>query len=33
MSCEETNNVVPCKVGDIIVEEVSGDRVEVWKQD
>jgi len=32
MSCEETGNVAPCKVGDIIVEEESGDRVEVWKQ-
>jgi len=32
MSCEETSNVVPCKVGDIIVEDESGDRVEVWKQ-
>ncbi len=33
MSCEETNNVVPCKVGDIIIEDVSGERVEVWQQD
>ena len=31
MSCEETNNVVPCKVGDIIVEDASGDKVDVWK--
>jgi len=33
MSCEETSGVVPCKVGDIIVEEATGDSVEVWKQD
>ena len=33
MSCEETGNVVPCKVGDIIVEDASGDSVEVWKSD
>ena len=33
MSCEETSNVVPCKIGDIIVEDASGDNVEVWKQD
>jgi len=32
MSCEETSNVAPCKVGDIIVEEESGDRVEVWQR-
>lgn len=31
MSCEETGNVVPCKVGDIIVEDATGDKVEVWK--
>ena len=33
MPCEETNYVVPCKVGKIIVEEINGDNVEVWKQD
>jgi len=33
MSCEETSNVVPCKVGDIIVEDATGDSVEVWKSD
>jgi hypothetical protein len=33
MSCEETSNVVPCKIGDIIVEDASGDSVEVWKSD
>ena len=29
MPCEETNYVVPCKVGEIIVEEINGDNVEV----
>jgi len=33
MSCEETSGVVPCKIGDIIVEDASGDSVEVWKRD
>jgi hypothetical protein len=33
MSCEETGNVVPCKVGDIIVEDTTGDSVEVWKRE
>lgn len=33
MSCDETSNIVPCKIGDIIVEEATGDRVEVWKRD
>lgn len=33
MSCEETSNVVPCKIGEIIVEDATGDSVEVWKQD
>ena len=33
MSCEETSNVAPCKIGDIIVEDATGDSVEVWKQD
>ena len=33
MTCEETNNVVPCKVGDIIVEDATGDSVDVWKSD
>lgn len=33
MSCEETSHVVPCKIGDIIVEDVAGDSVEVWKRD
>jgi hypothetical protein len=33
MSCEETGNVVPCKIGDIIVEDETGDSVEVWKGD
>jgi hypothetical protein len=33
MSCEETSNVVPCRIGDIIVEDATGDSVEVWKKD
>jgi hypothetical protein len=33
MSCEETSNVVPCKIGDIIVEDATGDSVEVWTSD
>jgi len=33
MTCEETSNVVPCKIGDIIVEDATGDSVEVWKKD
>jgi len=33
MACEETGYVVPCKVGDIIVEDESGDAVEVWKRE
>jgi hypothetical protein len=33
MSCEDTGNVVPCRIGDIIVEDATGDSVEVWKQD
>ncbi len=33
MTCEETNNVMPCKVGDIIVEDATGESVEVWKKD
>jgi hypothetical protein len=33
MSCEETSNVAPCKIGDIIVEDANGDSVDVWKQD
>jgi hypothetical protein len=33
MPCEETNYVVPCRVGDIIVEDVTGDSVEIWKRD
>ena len=33
MSCEETSNVAPCKIGDIIVEDATGDSVELWKKD
>lgn len=31
--CEETGGEAPCKIGEIIVEEASGDTVEVWKRD
>ena len=33
MSCEETSNIAPCKIGDIIVEDATGNSVEVWKSD
>jgi uncharacterized protein YjaG (DUF416 family) len=33
MPCEDTGYVVPCRVGEIIVEEINGDNIEVWKQD
>jgi hypothetical protein len=33
MSCEETANVAPCKIGDIIVENEIDNSVEVWKGD
>ncbi|MCH9004506.1 MAG: hypothetical protein IH838_04355 [Proteobacteria bacterium] len=32
-SCEETSGVAPCRIGEIIVEEATGDSVEVWKRD
>ena len=32
-SCDDTNGVAPCKIGQIIVEEASGDSVEIWKRD
>ncbi len=32
-SCEQTDGVAPCKIGDIIVEAEAGDNVELWKQD
>ena len=31
-TCDETAGEAPCKVGDIIVEEATGDRVDVWKR-
>ncbi len=31
--CEETAGAAPCKIGDIIVEDATGDSVEVWKRD
>lgn len=33
MSCEDTSYVAPCRVGDIIVEDASGDNVEVWQRE
>jgi hypothetical protein len=33
MPCEETSNIAPCKIGDIIVEDATGNSVEVWKSD
>jgi hypothetical protein len=32
-SCEETEGIVPCKVGDIIMEGTEGDPVGVWRRD
>ena len=32
-TCDETRGRAPCKVGDIIVENTSGDDVEVWRRD
>jgi hypothetical protein len=32
-TCDETKGEAPCKVGEIIVEDVSGDSVEIWKRD
>jgi hypothetical protein len=32
-TCEETEGIAPCKIGDIIMEGVDGDSVEVWRRD
>ena len=32
-ACEETDGAAPCKIGDIIVEDATGDSVEVWTRD
>ena len=32
-SCDETDGQAPCKIGEIIVEEASGESVEVWKRE
>ena len=32
-SCEETGGAAPCKIGDIIVEQATGESVDVWKGD
>lgn len=31
-TCDETNGVAPCKVGEIIIEDPTGDPVEVWRR-
>ncbi|MEL7185275.1 MAG: hypothetical protein AAFN50_02425 [Pseudomonadota bacterium] len=30
--CSDTNGAAPCKIGQIIVEEATGDSVEVWRR-
>ena len=32
-SCEETEGIAPCKIGDIIMEGADGDSVDVWRRD
>jgi hypothetical protein len=32
-TCDESEGVAPCKIGDIIIEGASGDPVEVWRRD
>jgi len=32
-TCEETEGIAPCKIGDIIMEGADGDSVEVWRRD
>jgi hypothetical protein len=32
-TCEETEGVTPCKVGEIIIEDAMGEPVEVWRRD
>jgi hypothetical protein len=32
-ACGEAAGVAPCKIGDIIIEEATGDPVEVWRRD
>ncbi|NIA26863.1 MAG: hypothetical protein GWP02_02325 [Desulfobulbaceae bacterium] len=32
-SCEETDGVTPCKIGEIIIEGADGDPVDVWRRD
>ncbi|MCH9693244.1 MAG: hypothetical protein K0U72_01935 [Gammaproteobacteria bacterium] len=31
-TCEESRGRAPCKIGEIIVEEATGDSVEVWRK-
>ena len=30
-TCEETNGIAPCKMGEIIIEGATGEPVEVWR--
>jgi len=32
-SCEETEGIAPCRIGDIIMEGADGDSVGVWRRD
>ena len=32
-ACGDAAGVAPCKIGDIIIEEATGDVVEVWRRD
>ncbi len=31
--CDQTDGQAPCRIGDIIVEEASGESVDVWKRE
>jgi hypothetical protein len=31
-TCEKTQGIAPCKIGEVIVEEATGDSVDVWKR-
>lgn len=31
--CGEADGVAPCRIGEIIIEEATGERIEVWRQD
>lgn len=32
-TCEETGGAAPCKIGEVIVEEATGESVEIWRRD